>query len=126
MGVRRFAVGLGKTVLIANTLAVPADAIFAMPPGQLGAAYAWLGVACFTLQVYFDLSGYADMAVGLGRMFGFRLPENFKWPYAADTVREFWQRWNISLMGWFRTYVALPLDRRPDGWVRAAGRPAGP
>ena len=85
-GVRRFVIGLGKVFLIANTLAVPADAIFGMPASALGAGHAWLGVACFTLQIYFDLSGYADMAIGLGRMVGFRLPENFKRPYAADTL----------------------------------------
>ena len=114
-GVRRFAIGLGKVWLISNTLAVAASAIFAQPAGDLSAASAWLGVACFSLQIYFDLSGYADMAIGLGRMFGFRISENFRWPYGADTLLEFWRRWNISLVGWFRAYVALPLDGNRDG-----------
>ena len=117
-GVRRFAIGLGKTLLIANTLAVPSDAIFAMPANELSAAHAWLGITCFTLQIYFDLSGYADMAIGLGRMLGFRLPENFRWPYAADTVHEFWRRWNITLLGWVDAYVALSLDVKGDDRVR--------
>jgi alginate O-acetyltransferase complex protein AlgI len=108
-GVRRFIVGLGKKVLIANTVAVPAVAIFAIDPAQLTAAHAWLGIVCYTLQIYFDFSGYSDMAIGLGRMFGFRFPENFRWPYAADTVQEFWRRWHISLSTWFRDYLYVPL-----------------
>ena len=108
-GVRRFVIGLGKKVLIANVVAVPADGIFALPPHELTAAHAWLGVACYTLQIYFDFSGYSDMAIGLGRMFGFRFPENFRWPYAADTVQEFWRRWHISLSSWFRDYLYVPL-----------------
>ena len=114
-GVRRFAVGLGKTLLIAQTLAGPADSIFALPVDQLGAARAWLGAVCFSLQIYFDFSGYSDMAIGLGRILGFRLPENFRWPYAADSLHEFWRRWNISLMRWLRIYVGLPLDSRVGG-----------
>jgi alginate O-acetyltransferase complex protein AlgI len=108
-GVRRFVIGLGKKVLIANVVAVPADGIFALPPHELTAAHAWLGVACYTLQIYFDFSGYSDMAIGLGRMFGFRFPENFRWPYVADTVQEFWRRWHISLSSWFRDYLYVPL-----------------
>jgi alginate O-acetyltransferase complex protein AlgI len=88
-GVRRFVIGLGKKVLIANVVAGPADRIFAMPAAQLSAAHAWLGIVCYTLQIYFDFSGYSDMALGLGRMFGFRFPENFRWPYIAATVQEF-------------------------------------
>ena len=124
-GVRRFAVGLGKTMLIAQTLAGPADSIFAMPADQLGAARAWLGAAWFSLQVYFDFSGYSDMAIGLCRILGFRLPENFRWPYAADSLHEFWRRWNISLMSWFRTYVGLPLDGRVDGQAPRLVAPLG-
>ena len=121
-GVRRFAVGLGKTLLIAQTLAGPADSVFALPVDQLGAARAWLGAVCFSLQIYFDFSGYSDMAIGLGRILGFRLPENFRWPYAADSLHEFWRRWNISLMQWFRTYVGLPLDSRVAGLAPRLGR----
>jgi alginate O-acetyltransferase complex protein AlgI len=108
-GVRRFVIGLAKKVLIANVVAGPADQIFAMPPAQLSPAHAWLGLICYTLQIYFDFSGYSDMAIGLGRMFGFRFPENFRWPYIARTVQEFWRRWHISLSTWFRDYLYVPL-----------------
>ena len=108
-GVRRFVVGLGKKVLIANIVAVPADRIFSAPTAQLDAAHAWLAVICYTLQIYFDFSGYSDMAIGLGRMFGFHFPENFRWPYIADTVQEFWRRWHMSLSSWFRDYLYVPL-----------------
>lgn len=118
-GVRRFIIGLGKKVLIANVLAGPADGIFAIPAGQLIAPYAWLGIVCYTLQIYFDFSGYSDMAIGLGRMFGFRFPENFRWPYIADSVQEFWRRWHISLSSWFRDYLYVPLggNRVPPALV---------
>jgi alginate O-acetyltransferase complex protein AlgI len=108
-GVRRFIIGLGKKVLIANVVAGPADAIFAMPLDELSAAHAWLGLTCYTLQIYFDFSGYSDMAIGLGRMFGFRFPENFRWPYVARSVQGFWRRWHISLSTWFRDYLYVPL-----------------
>jgi alginate O-acetyltransferase complex protein AlgI len=108
-GVRRFVTGLGKKVLIANVVAGPADKIFTAPSAQLDAAHAWLAVICYTLQIYFDFSGYSDMAIGLGRMFGFRFPENFRWPYIADTVQEFWRRWHMSLSSWFRDYLYVPL-----------------
>ena len=108
-GIRRFVVGLGKKVLIANVVAGPADKIFAMPAAQLSPAHAWLGIVCYTLQIYFDFSGYSDMAIGLGRMFGFRFPENFRWPYIAGSVQDFWRRWHISLSTWFRDYLYIPL-----------------
>jgi alginate O-acetyltransferase complex protein AlgI len=108
-GVRRFVVGLAKKVLVANIVAGPADRIFGTPADQLTAALAWLGIVCYTLQIYFDFSGYSDMAIGLGRMFGFRFPENFRWPYIAETVQEFWRRWHISLSTWFRDYLYVPL-----------------
>ena len=109
VGVRRFIIGLGKKMLIANTLAGPADRIFAMPAGEVTATHAWLAVACYTLQIYFDFSGYSDMAIGLGRMFGFHFPENFNYPYIARSVQEFWRRWHMSLSAWFRDYVYIPL-----------------
>ena len=109
LGVRRFVLGLGKKVLIANTVAEVADKIFGLPLAQLSPAHAWLGITCYTLQIYFDFSGYSDMAIGLGRMFGFRFPENFRWPYVADTVQEFWRRWHMSLSSWFRDYLYVPL-----------------
>ena len=108
-GVRRFVIGLAKKVMIANVVAGPADKIFALTSGELSPAHAWLGIACYTIQIYFDFSGYSDMAIGLGRMFGFRFPENFRWPYVADTVQEFWRRWHISLSSWFRDYLYVPL-----------------
>jgi len=108
-GVRRFVGGLAKKMLIANAVAVPADQIFALPPSQLSTAVAWLGVLCYTIQIYFDFSGYSDMAVGLGKMFGFQFIENFQFPYTAQSIRDFWRRWHISLSSWFRDYVYIPL-----------------
>ncbi|HTI40070.1 MAG TPA: MBOAT family protein [Vicinamibacterales bacterium] len=108
-GVKRFVVGLAKKVLVANVVAVPADAIFGMPTAELTAAHAWLGAICYTLQIYFDFSGYSDMAIGLGAMFGFRFPENFNYPYIATSVQDFWRRWHMSLSRWFRDYVYVPL-----------------
>jgi alginate O-acetyltransferase complex protein AlgI len=108
-GVRRFIVGLAKKVLVANVVAGPADRIFGMPFRELSAGHAWLGLVCYTLQIYFDFSGYSDMAIGLGRMFGFRFPENFRWPYISQSVQEFWRRWHISLSTWFRDYLYVPL-----------------
>lgn len=109
VGVRRFIIGLAKKMLIANTLAVPADAIFALPSAELTTSLAWLGITCYSLQLYFDFSGYSDMAIGLGRMFGFRFSENFNYPYIASSVTEFWRRWHISLSTWFRDYLYIPL-----------------
>ncbi len=108
-GVRRFVIGLAKKVLLANPLAVPADQIFGITDSRLSPAVAWLGVICYTLQIYFDFSGYSDMAVGLGKMFGFQFPENFHYPYTSRSVKEFWRRWHISLSTWFRDYLYIPL-----------------
>ena len=108
-GVRRFVIGLAKKVLVANVVAAPADKIFGLPSSQLSASQTWLAVVCYTLQIYFDFSGYSDMAIGLGRMLGFRFPENFRWPYIAQSVQEFWRRWHISLSTWFRDYLYVPL-----------------
>jgi alginate O-acetyltransferase complex protein AlgI len=117
-GIRRFVIGLAKKVLVANVVAGPADQIFGLPLTQLDPARAWLGIVCYTLQIYFDFSGYSDMAIGLGRMFGFRFPENFRWPYIAETVQGFWRRWHMSLSTWFRDYLYVPLG----GNRHAAGR----
>jgi alginate O-acetyltransferase complex protein AlgI len=105
-GVRRLIIGLCKTVLIAEGVGVMADRVFTMPSDRVGAGTAWFGLACYSLQIYFALGGYSDIALGLGRMFGFRLPENFRWPYVADTVHEFWRRWMISLSAWSREYLS--------------------
>ena len=117
-GVRRFVIGLGKKVLIANPLGACADQVFAIPPGDLTTGLAWLGIACYTLQIYFDFSGYSDMAIGLGRMFGFRFLENFNYPYVSRSIREFWRRWHISLSTWFRDYLYIPLGGNKKGGVR--------
>src|SRR6202521_816643 len=109
IGIQRFIIGLAKKVIIANTLAGPADRIFALPPEQLTAPLAWLGIICYTFQIYFDFSGYSDMAIGLARMFGFRFLENFNYPYISRSIQEFWRRWNISLSNWFRDYLYIPL-----------------
>ncbi len=108
-GVARFLTGLSKKVLIANTVSVLADKVFALPVSDLNFGLAWLGVIAYTLQIYFDFSGYSDMAIGLGRMLGFELPMNFNYPYAATSVREFWKRWHISLSTWFQDYLYVPL-----------------
>jgi alginate O-acetyltransferase complex protein AlgI len=108
-GLRRFVVGLGKKVLIANTLAVPADRAFAAGPDELTLVTAWVGAICFALQIYFDFSGYSDMAIGLGRVLGFHFPENFSYPYMSRSIRDFWRRWHISLSTWFRDYLYIPL-----------------
>ena len=106
-GVFRFVVGFNKKMLLANVMAEVADAAFAGVPGS--AAFAWFGALCYTLQIYFDFSGYSDMAIGLGKMFGFSFLENFSYPYISRTVTEFWRRWHISLGSWFRDYVYFPL-----------------
>ena len=107
-GMSRFAWGLGKKVLIANNVATIADACFAIP-GSLSAGAAWLGAVSYALQIYFDFSGYSDMAIGLGKMFGFHFLENFRYPYLAGSIREFWRRWHISLSTWFRDYIYIPM-----------------
>jgi len=118
-GVRRFVLGLGKKVLIANSLGAVADRIFALPAAELTTPLAWLGLVCYTLQIYFDFSGYSDMAIGLMRMFGFRILENFNYPYISRSIREFWRRWHISLSNWFRDYLYIPLGGNQRGEKRA-------
>ena len=108
-GIHRFVVGLGKKMLVANTVAVAADRIFALPSAELTCGLAWLGTITYTLQIYFDFSGYSDMAIGLGRMLGFEFVENFNYPYIACSVQDFWRRWHISLSAWLRDYVYIPL-----------------
>ncbi len=108
-GIRRFAGGLAKKMLIANAVALPADQIFSLPAAELSPTLAWFGALCYTVQIYFDFSGYSDMAVGLGKMFGFKFIENFEHPYVSQSVKEFWRRWHISLSSWFRDYLYIPL-----------------
>ncbi len=108
-GVRRFILGLAKKVLLADTLGRAVDAVFAVPGAGLTAPLAWLGAVAYTLQIYLDFSGYSDMAIGLGRMFGFTFMENFAYPYGARSIKEFWDRWHVSLSSWLRDFVFLPL-----------------
>lgn len=117
-GVYRFVLGLSKKVLLANPLALVADSGFDAPVGDLTTGGAWLCLAAYTLQIYFDFSGYSDMAIGLARMFGFRFPENFNYPYAARSIQDFWRRWHISLSTWFRDYVYIPLGGNRLGEAR--------
>lgn len=117
-GIRRFTVGLAKKSILANTLAVNADAIFSIPYYQNTTIVAWIGAVCYSLQIYFDFSGYSDMAIGLGKMFGFHILENFNYPYISGTVREFWRRWHISLGNWMRDYLYIPLGGNRKGKVR--------
>ncbi len=108
-GIKRFIIGLGKKVIIANTFAGIADKIFALNSDSLNPSLAWLGIISYTIQIYFDFSGYSDMAIGIGRMFGFKFPENFNLPYISQSIQEFWRRWHISLSTWFRDYLYIPI-----------------
>ncbi len=108
-GVCRFLKGFAKKILLANNFALIADAAFSLHNGELSVSFAWLGAIAYTLQIYFDFSGYSDMAIGLGKMFGFHFPENFNHPYISKSTSEFWRRWHISLGTWFRDYVYIPL-----------------
>ena len=117
-GLRRFTVGLAKKLLLSSAAAGLANAVFSLAPGTLDIRAAWLGAVCYSLQLYFDFSGYSDMAVGLGRLFGFALPENFRYPYCASSVTDFWRRWHISLSAWFRDYLYIPLGGNRKGKLR--------
>ena len=114
-GFPRFALGLCKKVIVADSLDPLVQACFSTPSDQLTFGVAWLGALTYTLQLYFDFSGYSDMAIGLGRMLGFRLPENFARPYSSITITEFWRRWHMSLSRWFRDYVYIPLGGNRHG-----------
>lgn len=119
-GCKRFIIGLFKKVVIADTLGKAVDIIYSMPSDQLTTGIAWWGVACFTLQVYFDFSAYSDMAIGLGRMFGFRFLENFNYPYISSSITEFWTRWHISFSNWIRDYLFKPLGGFKGSRLRVA------
>lgn len=114
-GIQRFCLGLARKILIANQLALIADDIFARAPGTITSATAWLGALVYALQIYYDFAGYSDMAIGLGRMFGFRFPENFNFPYLATSIRDFWRRWHITLSAWFKDYLYIPLGGNRKG-----------
>ena len=117
-GIERFVIGLSKKVLLANFFAIAADDIFSRDPGSLSTPAAWGGALAYTLQLYFDFSGYSDMAIGLGRIMGFTFPENFNHPYVSTSIRDFWRRWHISLSTWFRDYVYIPLGGSRMGKAR--------
>ena len=109
-GLRRFIIGLGKKIIIANQMAIIADTVYiTIPLHDLNTMFAWIGTIAFALQIYYDFSGYSDMAIGLGKMFGFHFVENFNYPYIATSITDFWRRWHISLSSWFRDYVYIPL-----------------
>jgi alginate O-acetyltransferase complex protein AlgI len=108
-GFIRFVIGLSKKVLIANTLGAHADSVFALNYSEISTVTAWLGILAYTFQIYFDFSGYSDMAIGLGRILGFKFPENFNNPYVSASITEFWRRWHISLGNWMRNYLYIPL-----------------
>ena len=117
-GIRRFIVGLSKKVLISNTVGLVADTLVAADVSGLNAAAAWIGAVSYMLQIYFDFSGYSDMAIGLGEMFGFHFKENFNYPYISGSIREFWRRWHMSLSGWFQEYLYIPLGGSRKGKIR--------
>jgi len=118
-GIKRFIIGFSKKILLANQMAVIADRAFAMPDAERSIVYAWLGAIAYSLQLLFDFAGYSDMAIGLGKMFGFRFMENFNYPYISKSIIEFWRRWHISLGQWFRDYVYFPMG---GSRVKGVGR----
>ena len=120
-GLKRFITGLAKKIIIANNVAMTAEIIYAGDPAVYGTAMYWVAAIAYTLQIYFDFSGYSDMAIGIGRMFGFHFLENFDNPYISRSITEFWRRWHISLSSWFRDYVYIPLGGNRGGkakWLR--------
>lgn len=118
-GVMRFVVGLGKKVLLANQMGAVWSEIYALG-GDVSALMAWTGAIAYTFQIYFDFSGYSDMAIGLGRMFGFKFPENFRYPYQSVSITDFWRRWHITLSTWFKEYLYIPLGGNRCGLARQA------
>lgn len=117
-GLQQFVIGLAQKVLIANSVALTADQIFAVMPSQLPVATAWLGIACYSIQIFYDFAGYSNMAIGIGHMLGFTYPPNFQHPYAANSVTQFWRRWHISLSTWFRDYLYIPLGGNRGTGIR--------
>ena len=117
-GVKRFSIGLGKKVLLANSIGALFDTISNTPQSDMSVTAAWLGIIAYTFQIYFDFSGYSDMAIGLGKMFGFDFLENFNYPYISNSITDFWRRWHMSLSSWFRDYVYIPLGGNRKGKVR--------
>lgn len=119
-GIRRFITGLSKKLLIANTMALAADYVYSLDTSELSLSLAWLGAVSYLFQIYFDFSGYSDMAIGLGKMFGFTFRENFNYPYISQSMQEFWRRWHISVSTWFKEYLYIPLGGNRKGKTRTA------
>jgi alginate O-acetyltransferase complex protein AlgI len=117
-GLKRFTVGLAKKILIANAMGAVADKAFALPLGDVSIGVAWLGALTYSLQIYFDFSGYSDMAIGLAKLFGFELKENFLYPYTAGSIKQFWRKWHVSLSTWFKEYLYIPLGGNRRGTAR--------
>ena len=117
-GVKRFIYGLGKKVIISNAMAGIVDSILAMDIKYIGTSLSWIVALCYTVQIYFDFSGYSDMAIGLGKMFGFDFLENFNYPYTSTSIQEFWRKWHISLSTWFKEYLYIPLGGNRRGNIR--------
>ena len=117
-GTRKFIIGLSKKMLLANAMGLVADKVFAMSTGTIDTPLAWFGGVCYCLQIYFDFSGYSDMALGIGGMLGFEFPKNFNHPYVAVGIRDFWRRWHMSLTSWFREYLYIPLGGNRKGRAR--------
>ena len=120
IGIKRFISGLAKKVIIADTLSCTVDAIFSLNTSELSTAVCILGAICYTFQIFFDFSGYSDMEIGLGRMFGFKFPDNFNFPYISAYIKEFWRRWHMTLSGWFRDYLYIPLGGNRQGKAKWA------
>ena len=114
-GIERFIIGLGKKVLIANTIGRIADSAFSQNQMEMDTVLSWTGIVCYTFQIYFDFSGYSDMAIGLSKVLGFEFPENFNQPYTAVNLKDFWKRWHISLSSFFRDYLYIPLGGNQKG-----------
>lgn len=118
VGIKRFIYGLSKKVIISNTIAEVADSIFRVSTDLIDTKWLWVGTFLYTLQIYYDFSGYSDMAIGLGKMFGFDFSENFNYPYISKSIQEFWRRWHISLSSWFKEYIYIPLGGNRKGKVK--------
>lgn len=117
-GIKRFIFGLAKKILICNSIALMVDSVFGMKITELNTAYAWIGALGYSLQIYYDFSGYSDMAIGISHMFGFKIRENFNYPYLSQSIKDFWRRWHISLSTWFRNYLYFPLGGNRKGRKR--------
>ena len=118
LGIHRFVTGLAKKMFLANSMGAVADMMFGLPEADMSAGTAWIGAVCYTMQIFFDFSGYSDMAIGIGHMFGFTIKENFDHPYISTSIKDFWRRWHISLSTWFKEYLYIPMGGSRVGLAR--------